>query len=143
MILLMVFCRGVEAQEADEAMKERGASRLARGAENEHREAAHQERKEAKKGREEIGIRMEEAYQGRESKSTLRFWLIIAVLRRKSILDWLWGSFSGKHEAIRSDRVPKTGEWFLNDDIFQGWLSRTTSALLICCGIGIAGSPRL
>jgi hypothetical protein len=56
--------------------------------------------------------------------------------RREQILTWLWsGDYWKRHQYFQSQRVPNTGDWFLNSEAFTKWKTGTGSGLLISLGI--------
>jgi len=56
--------------------------------------------------------------------------------RREEILAWLWsGDYWKRHKTLRSQRVPNTGNWFLESPEFIKWKNAEGSSLLISLGI--------
>src|SRR5277367_2843248 len=56
--------------------------------------------------------------------------------RRQQILTWVWtGDYWKRPQLLRSQRVPSTGDWFLECEPFQKWKSGGASHLLISLGI--------
>lgn len=55
---------------------------------------------------------------------------------RDSILNWLWkGDYWKRHKALREQRIPNTGTWFLELDSFKNWVGGNEGSLLMCLGM--------
>ena len=110
----MVLFSELGVQEVDASTKERAA--------------AETERKECREAREEVK---------RELLCKFILFCIHSLgSTRQRILDWLWpGSFTERLDALREQRIPNTGKWFLETPKFQDWVSEAGGNSLFCFGI--------
>jgi hypothetical protein len=52
-------------------------------------------------------------------------------------LNWIYSKddFKDRHTTLSNERVPNSGTWFLQSELYQNWVKGTTSNVLCCQGM--------
>ena len=56
--------------------------------------------------------------------------------KQQRVLNWIFSeNFQIRHQAIVRDKVPNSGQWFLQHHLYQNWLNDKCASILCCQGI--------
>jgi hypothetical protein len=136
-IYISLMVREVANQEAEATVSEREAALHERGAQEKERLAAEEERAAQTVERYDAKKRANDA-RLRDTCNYLSHTCVnFLVLQRKQILHWLYQrSFTEMHQSLQTKRVSETGGWFLSNNVFRNWMSKSDFQVLCCVGIG-------